>query len=120
LEFDHEFITELRNFVLHIIKRSSQGLTMAEIQDQMFQAKISRVELTLNEVQQIVQTLIYDYKVEEMGVNEQGETLYVQGKRVNTLSEFKWWDAVLPDFHFRKIQFEDGIELQPHEPHYHT
>jgi hypothetical protein len=25
-----------------------------------------------------------------------------------------------PDFHFRRVRFEDGVVLSPHEPHHHS
>ena len=122
LEFDHEFISELRTFVMHCVKRLNQakGVTLTEIQAKMTQAKVSRIELSVEEVQQLVQTLVYDNMVEEGGENDNGEMLYLAARRVTSMCEFKWWDALSPDFHFRTIRFDDGLELAPHEPHYHT
>ena len=122
LEFDHEFISELRTFVMHCVKRlnGGKGVTLSEIQNKMVQAKISRIELSVEEVQQLVQTLVYDYMVEEAGENENCEMLFVASRRVTTTCEFNWWEALSPDFHFRTICFDDGLELAPHEPHYHT
>ena len=122
LEFDHEFISELRTFVMHCVKRLNQakGVTLTEIQAKMTQAKVSRIELSVEEVQQLVQTLVYDNLVEEGGENGNGEMLYLAARRVTSMCEFKWWDALSPDFHFRTIRFDDGLELAPHEPHYHT
>lgn len=122
LEFDHEFISELRTFVMHCVKRLNQakGVALTEIQAKMTQAKVSRIELSLEEVQQLVQTLVYDNMVEEGGENENGEMLYLAARRVTSMCEFKWWDVLSPDFHFRPIRFDDGLELAPHEPHYHT
>lgn len=123
LEFDHEFISELRTFALHCVKRlnGGQGVTLDEIKNKMVQAKVSRVELNLDEVKQLVQTLVYDYYIEAGGaVNDKGEIRYVLARRVSTMCDFKWWDALSPDFHFRAIRFEDGVILGPHEPHHHT
>jgi len=122
LEFDHEFISELRTFVMHCVNRLNQakGVSLSEIQVKMTQAKVSRIELSVDEVHQLVQTLVYDHMVEEAGENEHGERLYIAARRVTTMCEFKWWDVLSPDFHFRPIRFEDGLELAPHEPHYHT
>jgi len=122
LEFDHEFISELRTFVMHCVKRlnGGKGVTLAEIQSKMVQAKVSRIELSVEEVQQLVQTLVYDYMVEENGENSQGEVLFVASRKVTSMCEFSWWEALSPDFHFRSIAFDDGLVLAPHEPHYHT
>jgi DNA-directed RNA polymerase III subunit RPC6 len=86
----------------------------------MVQANVSRVNLNVEEIQQIVQTLVYDYIVEEIEANDRGEALYVAAKRITPMCEFKWWDVLSSDFHFRAIEFEDGVKLGPHEPHYHT
>lgn len=122
LEFDHEFISELRTFLMHCVRRlnSGRGVTLAEIRDKMVQANVSRVHLNLEEIQQIMQTLIYDYLVEQGGENDHGNVLYVAAKRITPMCEFKWWEAVSPDFHFRAVKFEDGVTMGPHEPHYHT
>ena len=123
LEFDYDFIAELRTFLVQCVRRlnGGRGVTLREIRDKMLQANVSRVDLSLNEIAQLLQTLIYDYIVEESGLeNEAGEILYVSAKRLSSLCEFKWWDVLAPDFHFRTIVFEDGVTLAPHEPHYHT
>jgi len=122
LEFDHEFISELRTFVMHCVRRlnKGQGVTLAEIKNKMVQAKVSRVELSLDDVKQLVQTLVYDYNIETGSVNDNGEVSFVASRRVSTYCDFKWWDALSPDFHFRSIKFEDGVTLGPHELHHHT
>lgn len=122
LEFDHEFISELRTFLLHCVKRlnSGKGVTLTELCEKMIQANVSRVVLNPDEVQQIVQTLVYDYLVEEEETIDTAEVLYVPAKRVSTMCDFKWWDAIVDDFHFRKIRFEDGVTLPPQEAHYQT
>jgi DNA-directed RNA polymerase III subunit RPC6 len=122
LEFDHEFISELRTFVMHCVKRlnGGKGVTLNEIKSKMVQAKVSRIELSVDEVQQLVQTLVYDYIVEETSENDEGEKVYLAARRITTMCDFKWWDVLCPDFHFRSIRFDDGLELGPHEPHYHT
>lgn len=97
-----------------------KGLTLGEILEKMEQAKVSRVQLSNTEVSQLVQTLIYDYLLEKGGETETAEAVYVVARRVSPMCEFKWWDALEPDFKFRDIRFEDGIVLRAHEPHYHT
>jgi len=123
LEFDHEFISELRNFILMCIRRmnGAKGVTMAEIGEKMKLARVSRVELSQEEVQQLVQTLAFDYMIEQKGFNAKGEALFIEMRTVNAMSDFRWWDEVLaPDFHFRTIKFEDDVVLSAHEPHHHT
>jgi DNA-directed RNA polymerase III subunit RPC6 len=124
LEFDHEFISELRTFVMHCVRRlnGGQGVTLSEMKRKMEQAKVSRVELSLEEVKQLVQTLVYDNYVEERSAIEGDgdDIVYIAARRVSTMCHFKWWDALSPDFHFRAINFEDGVTLGPHEPHHHT
>ncbi len=121
LEFDHEFISELRTFVIHCVRRlnGGQGITLTDIKNKMTQANVSRVELSLDEVKQLVQTLVYDYQI-EMFEDDAGEPRYVAARRITTMCDYKWWGAVSPDFHFRAIKFEDGVVLAPHELHHHT
>lgn len=122
LEFDHEFISELRTFVIHCVRRlnGGQGVTLTDIKNKMIQANVSRVELSLEEVRQLVQTLVYDYHIEKVEDESSGEAKFVAARRITTMCDFKWWDALSPDFHFRSIKFEDGVVLAPHEPHHHT
>jgi DNA-directed RNA polymerase III subunit RPC6 len=123
LDFDHEFISELRTFVMHCTRRLNKGhgVTLTEIKSKMEQAKISKVELSLDEVRQLVQTLVYDQKIEEVLTNDDDEVRFVAARTVTTaIADFKWWDCLSPDFHFRAIKFEDGVTLSAHEPHHHT
>lgn len=122
LEFDHEFISELRTFLMHCVRRlnGGKGVTLSEIKEKMVQANVSRVQLNLEEVQQLVQTLAFDHLIEQAGTNERGEALFCALRKVTPMCEFKWWDVLSPDFHFRTIQFEDGVTLSAHEPHHHT
>jgi len=125
-EFDHEFIAELRNFILMCVQRMNGGLgvgngvTLKQISHKMDQANVSRVTLSLEEVQQLVQTLAFDYLIEQRGVTESGEALFVVAKTVTTMCNFGWWDVLSPDFHFRGIRFEDDVYLSAHEPHHHS
>lgn len=135
LEFDHGFITESRTFLMHCVRKlnKGQGVTLKEILAKMDQARISRVNLGLNDVKQLMQTLVYDHAVEEVfkspdeaadfEAEEDGGELsyYVASRRTTVMADFKMWaDVLSPDFHFRTIRFEDGVTLAPHEPHYHT
>lgn len=122
LEFDHEFVAELRNFVLLCVKKMNggKGISLKEIANKMKEANVSRVQLNLNEVAQLVQTLAFDYLIEQNGSNLNGEALFVAAKRCSSCCDFKWWEVLSPDFHFRDIEFEDGVLLTKHEPHHHT
>ena len=125
-EFDHEFIAELRNFMVLCITRMNggygvgNGVTVRQISAKMTQANVSRVQLSHDEVSQLLRTLILDYIVEQHGVTDDGEAVYVTAKPVSTMCHFGWWDVLSPDFHFRGIIFEDGVYLAPHEPHHHS
>jgi len=133
LEFDHEFIHEMRKFFLNCIRRASNptttphkntttlGISMVGLQSLLAQANVSKVSLTLEEVQQLMQTLVYDNLIESHSLDTHDEELFIATRRVTSMCEFQWWDEALsPDFQFRKIIFEDGVELSPHEPHHHT
>jgi len=90
-EFDHEFIAELRNFILMCVRRMNggKGVTLKSISDKMIQANVSRVTLSLEEVQQLVQTLAFDYLIEQRGVTESGEALFVAARKVTTMCDFQ-------------------------------
>lgn len=126
-EFDHEFIAEIRTFIQMCIRRMNGGLgvgngvTLKQIANKMIQANVSRVQLSLEEVQQLLQTLAFDYLIEQRGVTEGGEALFISASKVTTMCDFGWWDAVLStDFDFRGIRFEDDVYLSAHEPHHHS
>ena len=55
-------------------------------------------------VQQLMQTFAYDHLIEDARLDAQEEPLYVVARLVTPMCEFKWWDAMSPDFHFRKIK----------------
>ena len=120
LEFDHEFINELRNFLLECIKRMNDGngITLQQIIEKIQKSQISRVELSSNDVLQLIQTLIFDYMVEE--ITSTNDTLYIAARKVTPLCEFNWWEILDNDFHFRNVRFEDNITLSAQELHYHT
>jgi DNA-directed RNA polymerase III subunit RPC6 len=141
-EFDFEFVSELRTFIVQCIKRMNQGqgVTLKEILGKMIQAKICKVELALSDVYQVIQTLIYDTLIEEVNEGNQysmnmaahyhpnhpdgidPNTLYVMARRTTPMCEFKWWNSVLDttDFKYQRIRFEDNVILSALEPHYHT
>jgi len=122
MEFDSEFINDLRTFIILCTRKMNggRGVTLAQISDKMSQAKVSRVELNMDEVQQLLQTLAFDYRIEQTSVNSNGEAVFISSRRVTTMCDFRWWDALSPDFHLRDIKFEDGVVLKAHEPHHHT
>lgn len=121
LEFDHEFISKMRSFLLFSIRKLNQGkgVTMSELHNLMIQKKVSNVELDIDEVRQLLQTMVFDYLVEELP-SSQDDSLFVAARRVTVPCEYSWWDALESDFMYRTIKFEDGVVLAPHEPHYHT
>lgn len=96
LEFDHEFISELRTFLMHCVRKlnGGRGVTLAELKEKMVQANVSRVQLSLEEIQQLMQTLAYDNLIETSSVNDEGEALFVAARRVTPMCEFKCkWSA---------------------------
>ena len=116
-----EYINELRNFVLAAVRRmnNGNGVTLVDLRDKIISANVSRVQLSIDELRQLVQTLVYDYLLDEFE-NDEGDIIYLKSRRVTPMCEFKWWECLDSDFGFREIKFEDGVSLAPHEPHYHT
>lgn len=88
LEFDHEFISELRNFVMICIKKlnGGQGVTLSEIKKKIEQTKVSRVELGNDDLRQLVETLVFDYYIEEGSKNDRDEACYVCARPVDRKS----------------------------------
>ncbi|GAX22915.1 DNA-directed RNA polymerase III subunit RPC6 [Fistulifera solaris] len=119
LEFDHEFISKLRYFLVQTCRKRPH--TLQELHHELEQKEISNVALSLEDVRQLVQTLVLDYSLEEqeerMG---QDDVLFGVPRKVSVPCEFTWWEAIEPDFGFRTVVFEDGVVLAPHEPHYQT
>jgi len=135
LEMDDEFITSLCVFIEKMVEQSTKngGISLERIHKIIEERKVSKVPLTKEDVQQVVQTLVYDYKIEAeehhreettrsgRSVIVRSDVRYVKARNVLVNScDFEWWDCVAPDFHFRTIVFEDGVKLHPHEHHYHT
>jgi DNA-directed RNA polymerase III subunit RPC6 len=64
-EFDHEFVEELGNFIVQFV--SSQGMSdISTIHDRVRISGITRIELSMDELELVVQTLIYDGRLEEV------------------------------------------------------
>jgi len=101
LEFDHEFISELRTFLMHCVRRlnGGRGVTLSELKEKMVQANVSRVQLSLEEVQQLMQTLAYDHIIETDSVNTDGEAVFVAARRVTPMCEFKCKSGVFIEPH---------------------
>eukprot|EP00638_Chattonella_subsalsa_P001039 CAMPEP_0117745418 /NCGR_PEP_ID=MMETSP0947-20121206/7344_1 /TAXON_ID=44440 /ORGANISM="Chattonella subsalsa, Strain CCMP2191" /LENGTH=292 /DNA_ID=CAMNT_0005562557 /DNA_START=23 /DNA_END=901 /DNA_ORIENTATION=+ len=67
-EFDHEFVEELCKFVYQFIR--TQGMaSLQQIADRVRVSGISKVELTPDEVELIVNSLVYDGRIEEVPAN---------------------------------------------------
>jgi DNA-directed RNA polymerase III subunit RPC6 len=128
LEFDHEFISKLRYFLVQTCRKRSH--TLRELHHELEQKEISNVALSLEDVRQLVQTLVLDYSLEEEEDEDEDETImdasrkeearFAVPRKVSVPCEFVWWEAIEPDFAFRTVVFEDGVMLAPHEPHYQT
>lgn len=64
-EFDHVFIDTLSTFVYEVIKASGMS-TLNAITDKVHASGISKVALGPEEIRSIIQTLMYDGRVEEV------------------------------------------------------
>lgn len=121
LEYDHEFINEMRNFLLLVAKKKNNGngVVLKEFHEMLTRANISRVSLGLPEVQQLLDTLVFDYHLTKLE-RVDGDHVYKESPKITSLCKFGCWDVLDSDFHFRAIRFEDGVTLEAHEPHCHT
>lgn len=121
--FDHGFINDLRHFILLCVKKLNhgKGVTLTQISHKMKQANVSKVPLDLDKVQQLVQTLAFDYLIEQNGIHPStSEALFVPAKKLTTYCNFKWWDCLDDDFQYKRIVFEDGVILSAHEHHHQS
>ena len=50
-----------------------------------------------------MQTLAFDYLIEQRGMTEHGEALFVASQPVTAMCDFGWWDVLSPDFHFHGL-----------------
>ncbi|OQR96501.1 DNA-directed RNA polymerase III subunit RPC6 [Achlya hypogyna] len=64
-EFDHDFIDTLSNFVCQFI-RAKGVVTLQQITDKVHESGIAKVSLGPEEMMSIVNTLIYDERIEEV------------------------------------------------------
>ena len=62
-EFDHEFVEELCNYIVQYI-RSERISSPASIHRKVQSSGISRVELSVEELDTVIQTLMYDGRIE--------------------------------------------------------
>lgn len=122
LEWEHEFVQTMRDVLLAHVKKlnDGKGTTLPELLAAIKKLNVAKVELELNHVSQLLYTLVYDYEVEQVGENRAGDPVFVAMRAVKAPCDFTWWDVLDSDFQYRKIQFEDGVELSAHEPHHQT
>jgi hypothetical protein len=100
-----------------------RGVTLEEVRTKMIQAGVSKIELDVSEIQQVLRTLVYDYVIdEEEAPDGSGAMIYLPAKKITTMCDFPYWnsDILAPDFHFRNIAFDDGVFLSAQEPHFQT
>ena len=71
-EFDAEFITVLYETCFRYISDKGDGVTLEEIAEFICEKNISTVELRMEEVNQIVDTLVYDGRVDAIDSSEPG------------------------------------------------
>ncbi|GMH99409.1 hypothetical protein TrVE_jg5809 [Triparma verrucosa] len=124
-EFDFEFISELRTFVLMLIK-SNPSVTLSVITSIVEESKISKIKLSQSDVSQLVRTLQLDNKITVRGDGyEVVKNGFVDvdertGKESGMFS-FNFWECLEKDWHWRVVKFgETGGEIGAHEPHHQS
>mmetsp|Transcript_914 Transcript_914/g.2036 ORF Transcript_914/g.2036 Transcript_914/m.2036 type:complete len:303 (-) Transcript_914:24-932(-) len=85
-EFDHEFVTALSDFIVEMV-RSAEMMDLASISDRIKQSGISKIELSPEETELIVNTLVYDGRLEEIQSSVLLMSGYATGKRVYKVSK---------------------------------
>jgi DNA-directed RNA polymerase III subunit RPC6 len=139
-EFDHEFINELRNVVLQLIssKQLAGGIGIQEITKKLKDCGISKIELSEADVDQLVTTCVLDgdvVAIKEYGDDADWKEDSVDGTlnkdKMYTMARpgpnssssnfnFKYWECLATDFHFRPLKFGDLGLISAHEPHHHS
>jgi len=60
-EFDEAFVSAMRVSILQLFRTVSPEMTIAEVHDKLRAAELSKVELSLKEVQQLLMTMVYEH-----------------------------------------------------------
>lgn len=112
MEFDHEFISELRGVLIQHLRK--KAMTAEELLALMHKMEISKVKLEIADILQLLNTLVYDRLAEVQ------DGVYTAMRPIANLCDFKCWDVLDDDFQYRAIRYEDGVVLGAHEAHYQT
>lgn len=92
-EFDHEFVGALSDFIVRAV--ASRGmLDIAGINEQIMINGIANIELSLDEVETIVNTLVYDGRLEEINSSVLLLSGYATGKKAYKLKK----QIFVPDY----------------------
>ena len=93
-EFDHDFVHELNNAVVRVV--ASKGMiSLKEISDIVKNSGITKVELTLDEMELLVNTLVFDGRLEEV----QSSVLVATSGYAATSTMYKATQAItVPDY----------------------
>lgn len=124
-EFDFEFISELRSFVLMLI-RSTPKIDLQTITKIVEESKISKIKLAESDVKQLVRTLELDKKI--VGEDVEGYEIVKNGfleveertGRESGMFSFMFWECLERDWHWRVVRFGEGGGIGAHEPHHQS
>lgn len=64
-EFDHDFVNALGEIIVNIVQKGNI-VTLQDIAHKVRVSGVSKVDLSLEELELVVNTLIYDYRLEEV------------------------------------------------------
>lgn len=64
-EFDHDFVNALGEIIVNIVQKGNI-VTLQDIAHKVRMSGVSKVDLSLEELELVVDTLIYDYRLEEV------------------------------------------------------
>jgi DNA-directed RNA polymerase III subunit RPC6 len=65
-EFDHEFVEELCSYIVDIVSRKGGWVDVASVDAMVKVSGISKVELSQEELELVLQTLVFDGRLEEV------------------------------------------------------
>eukprot|EP01032_Pedospumella_encystans_P019805 gene19805-22512_t len=87
-EFDHEFVSELSNFIVQMVHaHKEQMMDLAAIAEKIRISGISKIELSPDETELVVNTLVYDGRLEEINSSVLQLSGYAVGKKVYKVSK---------------------------------
>jgi len=86
-DFDHELVKQLQDVAMRFVASRLEGVTAKQVHDFMVQQKVLNFELTLDDMRAILQTLVYDARLEQHVRDASGEVNLEAARYVRAVME---------------------------------